>query len=170
MADAAVGTAYSPLPSAAHSEPAPEAKRGCTVRLVSPRLFLTKTAVIVVASYAFIPLIALHNAGRISAIAYASVLVALHVAFIVIYLYRVRWRELDGGDRRSIAARVLGLCACVYLLFLVAGHLADGLGLLAIELLGLCAVHTVILALLMTSVRLPNRGPAEDEVSTAAAP
>ena len=41
---------------------------------------------------------------------------------------------------------------------------------LAIELLGLCAVHTVILALLMTSVRLPNRAPAEDKVSTAAAP
>ena len=149
------------------------AKRGCTVRLVSPRLFLTKTAVIVVASYAFIPLIALHNAGRISAIAYASILVALHVAFIVIYLYRVRWRELDGGDRRSIAARVLGLVACIYLLYLVADHLADGLGLLAIELLGLCVVHTVILALLMTVVRLPNN-PVEDEVSnvvsTQAAP
>ena len=163
VADVAEGTAYAPLDDSV-------AKRGCTVRLASPRLFLTKTAVIVVASYAFIPLIALHNAGRISAIAYASILVALHVAFIVIYLYRVRWRELDGGDRRSIAARVLGLCACVYLLFLVAGHLADGLGLLAIELLGLCAVHTVILALLMTSVRLPNRAPAEDGVSTAAAP
>ena len=157
------------LPAALAAPSPPEAKRGCTVRLASPRLFLTKTAVIVVASYAFIPLIALHNAGRISAIAYASILVALHVAFIVIYLYRVRWRELDGGDRRSIAARVLGLVACIYLLYLVADHLADGLGLLAIELLGLCVVHTVILALLMTVVRLPNN-PVEDEVSMQGAP
>ena len=36
MADAAVGTAYSPLPSAAHSEPAPEAKRALAPVVLDP--------------------------------------------------------------------------------------------------------------------------------------
>ena len=46
-------------------------------------------------------------------------------------------------------ARILGLLFCIGLLFLVAGQLQQKLGILALELLGLCAVHTLILALLM---------------------
>eukprot|EP01104_Vermistella_antarctica_P017045 TRINITY_DN5964_c0_g1_i1.p1 TRINITY_DN5964_c0_g1~~TRINITY_DN5964_c0_g1_i1.p1 ORF type:complete len:205 (+),score=56.81 TRINITY_DN5964_c0_g1_i1:163-777(+) len=125
------------------------------IRLMNPRLFLTKTIVIIAASYAFIPLIALFNEGEISAVLFAIILVALHLFFIVIYLYRVRYRELD-GDWKSLAYRLLGLIACIGLLFLVAGTLSENLWVLAAELAALCVVHTFILSLLMVEVRLPG--------------
>lgn len=127
-----------------------------------PRLFLKKTAVIILASYAFIPLIAANQAGHLSAVAYGTVLVALHLFFIAVYAYRVQFRKLD-ADWRSLALRVIGLLACAWLLYVVAGHMPSSLGLLAVELLGLCAVHTLVLALLMVEVRFPPAGrPAEE--------
>uniref|UniRef100_A0A7S4AZD3 Uncharacterized protein n=1 Tax=Chrysotila carterae TaxID=13221 RepID=A0A7S4AZD3_CHRCT len=111
----------------------------------------------------------------ISALAYAIILVSLHVGFVVIYLWRVRFRELDGGDYRSIAARVLGLAFCIVLLWLVAKFTTTSddvkLWVLAIELLGLCAVHTLILTFLMVRVRLPGRMPSKTEAeATPSAP
>jgi len=126
---------------------------GGRFRLLRPRLFLTKTVFVVLASYAFLPLIAAHNAGRVSAVAYACILVALHLGFVAVYFYRVRFRDLD-GDWRSLGARLLGLVCCVFLLALVASSLPKDMGMLSVELLGLCAVHTLILALLMVEVRL----------------
>ena len=128
-----------------------------SVRLLEPRLFLQKLAVIVLASFAFLPLMAAHEAGHVSALVYAAVLIVLHVSFIIIYLWRVRYRELDGGDCRSLSARVIGLVACVMLLWLVAKVMTGyevSLWMLALEILGLCAVHTLILALLMVRVRI----------------
>jgi len=112
---------------------------------------------------------------QISALAYAIILVSLHVGFVVIYLWRVRFRELDGGDYRSIAARVLGLAFCIVLLWLVAKFTTTSddvkLWVLAIELLGLCAVHTLILTFLMVRVRLPGRMPSKTEAeATPSAP
>lgn len=80
------------------------------------------------------------------------ILVALHVVFVVLYFYRVRFRDLD-PSRRSLAARVVGLLACVYLLYMVAGHLPKHMGKLAVMLVGLCCVHSLILALLSVEVR-----------------
>ena len=37
--------------------------------------------------------------GAISAIVFAVILVVLHIAFIVIYLYRVKFKQLDGDWR-----------------------------------------------------------------------
>mmetsp|Transcript_22109 Transcript_22109/g.71200 ORF Transcript_22109/g.71200 Transcript_22109/m.71200 type:complete len:136 (+) Transcript_22109:325-732(+) len=82
---------------------------------------------------------------------YAVILVALHVLFLVIYFWRVPFRELD-SNWRSLVARLLGLAASVYLLWIVAGSLPANLGLLAIDLLGLCCVHTLILLLLTVKV------------------
>ena len=125
-------------------------------RFTDFRLFLVKTAVVVVASYAFIPLILLHNKGEITALVFALILVGLHLAFIVIYLYKVKFRELD-PDWRSLSFRILGLCACLGLLILVAEFLADRIWVLSLELLGLCAVHTLILSFLMIEVRRPGQ-------------
>jgi len=127
--------------------------RRCCFGLSIPnaRLFVSKTLFVWAASFAFIPLIALNNSGRITAVAYATILIALHVLFVVIYFWRVSCRELD-PNWRSLAARVLGLLASVYLLYVVAGSLPENLGLLAIDLMGLCLVHTLILLLLTVKV------------------
>ena len=90
------------------------------------KLFLTKTAIIVCATYLFIPLIALHNKGKVSSTAYAGILIALHVCFIIIYCYKVRFGSLD-PSWRSLWARILGLLFCIGLLFLVAGQPSEHL-------------------------------------------
>lgn len=122
---------------------------GCTIP--EPRLFVAKTLFIWVATYAFIPLIAADQKHTISATVYAVSLVVLHLVFIVVYFYKVRFRQLD-NNWRSLTARVVGLLACVYLLYLVAGHLPKQLGVLSLYLLGLCTVHSLILVLLSVKV------------------
>jgi len=135
------------------SVPSKQQRKRCCwgLSIPNPRLFVLKSLFVWAASFAFIPLMALNNEGRISAVAYASILVALHVLFLVIYFWRVPFRDLD-RNWRSLAARCLGLFASVYLLYLVAGSLSSNLGLLAIDLVGLCMVHTLILTLLTVKV------------------
>lgn len=123
------------------------ARSGRRCQLLQPRLFIAKTILVWAASFAFIPLIDANETGRISALVYAAILVVLHVLFLIIYFWRVRFRELD-PNWRSLVARIMGLLASVYLLYLVAGHLSTNLGTLSLELLGLCLVHTFILLLL----------------------
>lgn len=108
-------------------------------------LFFKKTLVIVLASYLFLPLMGLHDDGEITSLAYATILVSLHLFFLLIYFYRVRYKDLE-ADSSSRTFRVLGLVFCVILLLLVAGNLDNDLKMLAVELIALCAVHTVILA------------------------
>ena len=131
--------------------------------LTSPKLFIQKTIIIIVCTYAFIPLILLHNANDISSVIYASILVAIHILFVIIYFWRVKFNKLD-KSKRALAARVLGLVICVCLLALVAGHLESNIGRLALDLAGLCVVHTVILGLLMirSGPRLEGSDDTED--------
>ena len=138
------------VPSASTGASRPD-KGSMRLGLVDRNLFLKKTFVIVLATYAFIPIMYLHDQNDLASWAYATILVSLHVGFICIYFWRVKFRSLD-PSWRSLAARVLGLLCCVGLLALVAGQLEPDLGRLAIELLGLCAVHTIILGLLMVKV------------------
>jgi hypothetical protein len=137
-----------------------QAQNKFAMEMPDKMMFLKKTLFIVAATYLFVPLIALHNKGDVSTVLYASILVGLHIVFIIVYFWRVKVNELD-EDRRSLYARVLGLLACLYLLYMVAGNLEDDLGKLAVELLGLCAVHTLILALLMTKCGNPASSEAE---------
>lgn len=129
--------------------------------LIQPRLFVAKTLFIFAATFAFVPLIAANAEGRISGIVYAVILVVLHVVFLVVYFWRVRFRELD-PNWRSLVARCLGLAASVYLLYLVAGHLSDNLGQLSLELLGLCAVHTFVLLLLTIRINSTRDGKLDN--------
>ena len=126
--------------------------RGSARRLVllDPILFAKKTALVFAASYLLIPLIA--EKAAMPAWIYASLLVLIHVGVLIIYLYRVKLRSLD-MDRISLGARVLGLGFTTWLLFAVSGWQdREDLVKLSWQMLALCAVHTVLLALLMVAV------------------
>jgi hypothetical protein len=139
------------------------APSGASWKIVYPDkvLFLKKTLFIVAATYLFIPIMYLHDVGDITGLAYALILVALHVIFIAVYCYRVKLKQLD-ADNKSLAARILGLLFCVALLLLVSNYVtadSDNIPMLSLILLGLCAVHTLILFLLMvTTEKLESDG------------
>ena len=93
----------------------------------------------------------MHDHGTLTGTAYASILIALHLLFIVVYCYRVKVKELDANNK-SLGARILGLVFCVALLMVVSQVVtadSDDLKRLALVLLLLCAVHTLILFTLM---------------------
>lgn len=115
--------------------------------LSNPRLFMVKTGSVFVLSFALVPL--LQWKDDLPALLYTGSLVALHVFILGIYLYRVRFRDLD-PDRRSLVARVLGLAITVYLLSATSAFDADSsIAQLALQMLGVSLVHMLILALLM---------------------
>ena len=124
------------------------------LRLVEPRLFLRKTASVFVLAFVLIPLVGMRS--ELPALLYAGTLVLLHIFVLVIYLYRVRFRELD-PDWRSLSARVLALVAVTYLLSAVSRFEAGSpLSQLMLQMLGLSVLHTVMLALLMVRVERPR--------------
>lgn len=135
---------------------------GSRFKIARPYQFLAKNLFIIFATYLFIPIIALHDDGDIGGIAYASILIAIHVLFIVIYFWRVKFLKLDKNNRQ-LAARVLGLVFCVMLLGLVAGNLDEDLGMLAVELLGLCLVHSAILLLVTIEVNVEVEGKGDSD-------
>ncbi len=130
---------------------------GCKYELVNKRVFALKTMFIVAATYLFIPLMLLHDENKITSTVYALTLVALHLLFLIIYFYKVKFMQLD-QNKTALFVRLLGLLFCVMLLGLTASSLSDDLGSLAIELVGLCAVHTLILAFLMMKQVPPPQG------------
>ncbi len=113
----------------------------------NPRLFVMKTGSVFVLSFALVPL--LQWKDDLPALAYTGSLVALHIFILGIYLYRVRFRDLD-PDRRSLIARLLGLAITTYLLSATSTFDADSsIPRLAVQMLGVSLVHMGILALLM---------------------
>ena len=76
---------------------------------------------------------AMHDDGDIGAYAYAGLLITIHVLFIIIYLFRVKFTSLD-NSRYGFWSRVLGLVFCAMLLGLVSDSLDKNvLGLLAVK-------------------------------------
>ena len=84
--------------------------------LRQPRLCMHKTALVFLASYALVPL--LMSKSRLPSWAYALLLIGIHIGVLLVYLFRVRFMQLD-ADRRALAARVLGLGVSVWLLTVV---------------------------------------------------
>jgi hypothetical protein len=75
----------------------------------------------------------LHDHNELSAYTYAGLLIGIHVLFIIIYMYRVKFTQLD-YERKGLLSRVLGLLFCVMLLGLVSESLEkDDLSILALE-------------------------------------
>mmetsp|Transcript_39707 Transcript_39707/g.101503 ORF Transcript_39707/g.101503 Transcript_39707/m.101503 type:complete len:148 (+) Transcript_39707:204-647(+) len=136
---------------------------GCLV-LADPRLFAQKAAFVFVLTYLLLPLIWFKSS--LPAFAYAGGLVLLHVVVLAVYCYKVHFRQLD-PSWTSAAARLLGLALCIGLLLLVsdwADANVTSLPVFALQLLVLCAVHTVILAFLMVRVaRTDNAADIEGQ-------
>ena len=110
-----------PLPPAPASSP------------FQPDFFLKKAIFITLATYAFIPVMSLHDHNKLGAYTYAGLLIGIHVLFIIIYMYRVKFTQLD-YERKGLLSRVLGLLFCVMLLGLVSESLEkDDLSILALE-------------------------------------
>eukprot|EP01062_Namystynia_karyoxenos_P010899 TRINITY_DN13892_c0_g1_i1.p1 TRINITY_DN13892_c0_g1~~TRINITY_DN13892_c0_g1_i1.p1 ORF type:complete len:206 (+),score=76.00 TRINITY_DN13892_c0_g1_i1:76-618(+) len=121
------------------------------------RLFLQKCALVIIVTFALFPLVRMKSS--IPKLTFTLFLVGLHVVVLIVYLYRVKFRALD-PDWRSVAARVLALLLMIGLLFLVARNERGSDLVLALEMLGLCCIHTVVLLLLMVRVRYKD--PPED--------
>ena len=118
--------------------------------LLKPELFLRKVVLVFVASYALLPLLAYKNS--LPGALYVSLLILIHVGVLFLYLYRVTFQDLD-VDRLSLGGRILGLVVVTWLLTVVSGWQdRTHVGILAIQMLVLCLVHTVMLALLMVAV------------------
>lgn len=123
-------------------------------RLLEPRLFAWKAASVLLLSAALFPVLAIRDG--IPAQIYAGALVVLHIAILLIYFYRVRFRELD-PDFRALALRVLALIVVSYLLVIVSRFDPDGpKSTLAVQLLAITAFHAVLLGLVMIRVE-PRR-------------
>ena len=130
--------------------------------LSNPRLFLSKTVMVFALSFALIPL--LQWKSDLPALAYSGSMVALHVFILGIYLYRVRFRDLD-PDRRSLVARILGLAITTYLLSTTSSFSGESsVATLALQMLAVSLVHMGILALLMVRV-IPAAGTQPAEVN-----
>ena len=123
--------------------------------LLKPELFLRKVVLVFLASYALLPLLAYKNS--IPGALYVSLLILIHIGVLFLYLYRVTFRDLD-IDRLSLGGRILGLAVVTWLLTVVSGWQdRTHIGVLAIQMLVLCLVHTVMLALLMVAVEEKER-------------
>eukprot|EP00192_Tetraselmis_astigmatica_P014846 CAMPEP_0117670938 /NCGR_PEP_ID=MMETSP0804-20121206/13049_1 /TAXON_ID=1074897 /ORGANISM="Tetraselmis astigmatica, Strain CCMP880" /LENGTH=166 /DNA_ID=CAMNT_0005479329 /DNA_START=334 /DNA_END=834 /DNA_ORIENTATION=- len=139
-----------------------DGKRGVAIgplRLQDPKLFLQKVVFVFVLTYLLLPLI--WYKSKLPAMAYAAGLIVLHGVVLLVYCYKVQFRQLD-PSWRSAAARLLGLGLCIALLLLVsdwADANVTSLWVFAAQLGVLCLVHTVVLAFLMVS--LDRRPPAE---------
>ncbi len=120
------------------------------LRLEDPRLFFIKAMSVVVLSYALLPLLAIK--GSIPAVTYVGLLVVIHVIVLVIYVYRVRFRELDPSIR-SLVARLIALIVVTWLLVIVSRFEDDSSwGTLALQMLGISVFHALLLALIMFHV------------------
>lgn len=128
--------------------------------LLNPRLFVSKTAMVFVLSFALIPLLQWKNG--IPALAYVGSMVVLHVFILGIYFYRVQFRDLD-PDKRSLIARIMGLAITTYLLSTTSSFSAESSSTqLAAQMLAVSLVHMGILALLMVrAVPVTASEPAE---------
>ncbi len=123
-------------------------------------LFVRKTLSVFALAFLLVPLLTIK--GGIPAMVYAFGLVLLHIAILGVYFYKVRFGELD-PDRRSLAARVIGLVLTTYLLMVTSGFSEDdSVALVTAKMFGVSVVHMVMLLLLMVRVELPvPREPAE---------
>jgi hypothetical protein len=136
--------------TASTSEP-----RGMTVgrrrlTIEDPRLFVVKSVSVFVLAFMLLPMVAVKDG--LPAMLYAGGLVLLHLVILGIYLYRVRFQDLD-ADRRSLIARLVALAVMTYLLMVVSRFDPDSsMATLALQMLGVSVAHMVVLVLFMVRV------------------
>ena len=86
---------------------------GVRVEILDPKLFARKLALLIVFSAAFVPL--KYYELETATTWYVVFLLLLHVYFLVILVWRVRWRRL-AGHRRSFLLRLTAVAFFVFLL------------------------------------------------------
>lgn len=117
------------------------------LHLEQPRLFLLKALSVLILSYALLPILAIK--GSIPAYLYVGLMIGIHIFVLAIYVYRVRFRELD-ASYRSLIARLIALGVVTYLLVVVSRFEDDASWLtLALQMLGVTVFHAMMLALIM---------------------
>jgi len=128
------------------------------VRLVDSKLFVRKVVSVFALAFALLPLVELKS--DIPALTYVTALLALHVFVVVVYFYRVRFRELD-PDWRSLTARLFALGFVIYLLYAFSKFAVNAsVGELAAQLFVLSVLHAVVLVLLMARIEYPSAASA----------
>lgn len=129
------------------------------IEFVDWPLFVRKTVAVFALTLLLVPLLELKS--TLPARAYLAALVLLHVGVLVIYLYRVRLREV-APDARAVVARVSALVLVSVLLALVSKFdpAAPTATLLA-QALAVALLHEVILLLLMA--RVVRRVPQDED-------
>jgi len=121
-----------------------------TFRLDDPRLFLIKAFSVLALSFALLPILAIKSS--IPAVLYVGLLIVTHIFVLAIYLYRVRFRDLD-PNRRSLFARVIALAVVTYLLVVVSRFEPNSSWLtLSYQLVGVTVFHALLLILIMVRV------------------
>lgn len=116
-------------------------------RLEELRLFIIKALSVLVLSYALLPILAIKSS--VPAYFYVSLMIVIHILVLGIYLYRVRFRELD-ASYRSLIARLIALGVVTYLLVIVSRFADDASWTtLALQMAGVTVFHALLLALIM---------------------
>jgi len=119
--------------------------------LHKPILFMKKVVLVVAGSFFLLPLIMYKS--KLSGIVFAICLILIHVVVLVVYLYKVKFRELD-VDRSSLGGRLLGLIVTIWLLTVVSGWTegTSSIIMLGLQMVVLSFVHASVLAFLMVAV------------------
>jgi len=119
--------------------------------LHKPILFMKKVMLVVAGSFSLLPLIMYKS--KLSGIVFAICLILIHVVVLVVYLYKVKFRELD-VDRSSLGGRLLGLTVTIWLLTVVSGWTegTSSIIMLELQMVVLSIVHASVLAFLMVAV------------------
>jgi len=119
--------------------------------LHKPILFLKKAALVVSGSFSLLPLIMYKS--KLSGIVYATCLILIHVVVLAVYLYKVKFRELD-VDRSSLGGRLLGLTVTIWLLTVVSRWTegTSSIIILGLQMVVVSIVHASVLSFLMVAV------------------
>lgn len=119
-------------------------------RLEEPRLFVIKALSVLVLSYALLPILAIKS--DVPAYLYVGLMVVIHIFVLAIYVYRVRFQDLD-ASYRSLIARLIALAVVTYLLVIVSRFDEDASWItLAYQMAGITVFHALLLALIMFRV------------------
>lgn len=123
---------------------------GRQLRLLDPQLFWRKLVMLLLFFGLFVPLYQSKN--ELALYSYVIFLIALHVAVLGIFVWRVRWRVL-AEDRRGFFVRVLALVIFVVLLALLRFDVPTWQFYLVVA--ASFAIHVAILASLTVVWRAP---------------
>lgn len=115
-----------------------------TVELHDPRVFWRKVATVALALLVLEPLT--YYKLYVSSVVYLSLILALHIIFLYVYVSHIPWREL-WVDKQGLLARFIGIVIVGYLLALI--HVSQNWRVILVNIVAMSVLHSFILLLLM---------------------